>query len=75
MTATLIYPIDGGYKRRVNRPAASAVAKAAGWGSCLEAFASADPAERQKYAAGPNLRNLAISYGTGRFVAPTRGAF
>jgi hypothetical protein len=36
MTATLI-PIDGGYKRRVNRPAASAVAKASGEGSFLRA--------------------------------------
>jgi len=32
MTATLIYPIGGGYKRLVNRPAASAVAKASGEG-------------------------------------------
>jgi hypothetical protein len=36
MTATLI-PIDGGYKRRVNRPPASAVAKASGEGSFLRA--------------------------------------
>jgi hypothetical protein len=37
ITATLIYPIDGGYKRLVNRPAASAVAKASGEGAFLRA--------------------------------------